>query len=349
MPASEKRSQSMPNQDSELVCIFCGNARAEILHELPHVWHQPPDSGRIAVRWCDDCAVGFVAPLPSESRLAEFYGSSYFETYGTKLHGKPPAGIAALAWRALTHLAWRLDRSCPVTPEFLSRFAPRGSSVCDLGCGPGHLLKAMRAYGYQACGIEPDPAAVRLCVDQGMEVHVGTAEALPQNLAGRKFDAVVMTQVLEHCRDPRSALRGALGLLRSGGHLIVEVPNAGSRAARESGAAWFHADVGRHLYFFTPKSLAAVTRQVGAAPNSRSGTLCISRVRGFWAVTRSGPPLHDAGFCLRKPRAQPRNTDTASWHWSPASRDPDSRSAPLRPMRCRRPMRSLPSHARYFC
>jgi methionine biosynthesis protein MetW len=254
----------MPNQDSELVCIFCGNARAGILYELPHVWHQPPDSGKIVVRWCDDCAVGFVAPLPSESRLAEFYGSSYFDTYGTKLHGKPPAGVIALAWRMVTHLAWRLDRSCPVTPEFLSRFAPRGSSVCDLGCGPGHLLKALRAYGYQACGIEPDPAAVKLCVDQEMEVHVGTAEALPQNLAGRRFDAVVMTQVLEHCRDPRSALRGALGLLRSGGHLIVEVPNAGSRAARESGAAWFHADVGRHLYFFTPKSLAAVARQAGA-------------------------------------------------------------------------------------
>ena len=53
---------------------------------------------------------------------------------------------------------------------------------------------------------------------------------------GRHFDIVTMFHVLEHLVDPKRALEYARGLLKPGGRLLLQVPNAASIQARCFGA-----------------------------------------------------------------------------------------------------------------
>lgn len=131
-----RQSDQAVGKNTGMKCRLCGEPNTEVLYELPHVWHQAPDSGPIVVRWCRSCATGFVAPQPDEHRLRALYGSTYFESYGKAQTTQRPSAWKALAWRLLTHVAWRMDRSCPVTATFMARYLPLGGMVCDLGAAP---------------------------------------------------------------------------------------------------------------------------------------------------------------------------------------------------------------------
>jgi SAM-dependent methyltransferase len=104
-------------------------------------------------------------------------------------------------------------------------------------------------------GIEPSPFARREVESKGIKVYEGTAESLPNFIQEAPFDVVVMSHVLEHCLDLRLTISNALELLRTGGHLVMEVPNCSSFQYETRGPAWSHFDVGRHVNYFTPGAL----------------------------------------------------------------------------------------------
>jgi hypothetical protein len=54
--------------------------------------------------------------------------------------------------------------------------------------------------------------------------------------------------------------------LRPGGRLIIAVPNYASWQSRYARGGWFHLDVPRHLFHFTPAALARLLREAGLAP-----------------------------------------------------------------------------------
>src|SRR5207249_6974384 len=62
--------------------------------------------------------------------------------------------------------------------------------------------------------------------------------------------AVTMFHVLEHLYDPHSYLEEARGLLKPGGRLIVQVPNAACWQFLFLGERWNGLDVPRHLINF---------------------------------------------------------------------------------------------------
>ena len=66
---------------------------------------------------------------------------------------------------------------------------------------------------------------------------------------------VVMWHVLEHVRDPKKNIETAARILKPGGRLVVAVPNFASLQARLGRGRWFHLDVPRHLFHFTPETL----------------------------------------------------------------------------------------------
>ena len=99
-------------------------------------------------------------------------------------------------------------------------------SVVDVGCGSGHLLRALldRREIADAAGLDYAAAAIeraRRLVPEGT-FTVGDIHTFD---AGRTFDVVLCTEVLEHVEDPGAA-RHALGRLVSpGGHVVATVPD----------------------------------------------------------------------------------------------------------------------------
>jgi 2-polyprenyl-6-hydroxyphenyl methylase / 3-demethylubiquinone-9 3-methyltransferase len=103
-----------------------------------------------------------------------------------------------------------------------------GGRVLDVGCGQGFYLPLYARLGLVATGVEPDPLprpmAVRKADALGFKVIDAPAERLP--FASASFDAVVMSEVLEHLPDPTLALAEAARVLAPGGLLLVTVPHA---------------------------------------------------------------------------------------------------------------------------
>jgi len=80
---------------------------------------------------------------------------------------------------------------------------PPGARVLDVGCGDGGQLRALRAAGCVAVGVDPDANTVNVLRGEGLDVHRGVAEALP--VAPSSFDGLVCKVVLPYC-DERKAI-----------------------------------------------------------------------------------------------------------------------------------------------
>ena len=82
-----------------------------------------------------------------------------------------------------------------------------GSSVLDLGCGPGLFARAAADRGACVTGIDSDPTAVQLAAAEVPQATfaVGDAEDPPPG----PFDVVTAVQLLMHVADPTAVLAAA--------------------------------------------------------------------------------------------------------------------------------------------
>jgi SAM-dependent methyltransferase len=144
--------------------------------------------------------------------------------------------------------------------NWVSRFCTSGK-LLEVGPGPGHLLAAARARGFEVAGVDPNPASARRIRERlGIEVELATIEtsALPD----RAFDVVVHVDLLAHFDDPVLALRAMARRLRPGGHLCFEVGLTGGISP-----LWYRAlgrlDIPYHRWMFSREAVERVLARAG--------------------------------------------------------------------------------------
>jgi SAM-dependent methyltransferase len=238
-------------------CILCGG-------EATYKTTMPLDAKTFksishgAVYECSTCALSFIYPRPTPEQTIKFYDLDSYYTRGAS-HMIP---MEPTFWSRLrVHLAWRVDRSSRLV-DVITNALPVGSSIVDIGCGGGDLIRQLGEKGYRAIGVERDASAVSFR-NENITMLEGSVESLPPSLARGSVDGVVFSHVLEHLSDPAAALRQASSLLKSTGLLFCEVPNNESAIAEQSGLAWEHLDIPRHINFFTERSLSVAASHGG--------------------------------------------------------------------------------------
>jgi len=100
-----------------------------------------------------------------------------------------------------------------------------GERVLDIGCGSGHLADSCGRQGARVVATDIAPAGVTAARDRFRAAGAfvaGDAYAMP--LLPASFDAVVLSEVLEHLENVDAALGEACRLLRPRGRLLVAVP-----------------------------------------------------------------------------------------------------------------------------
>lgn len=102
-----------------------------------------------------------------------------------------------------------------------SHLVPAGASVLDVACGSGRHVRWFAARGCRVCGVDRDAAAVAPLRDIA-EIVLADIENGPWPFAGRRFDAVVVTNYLW-----RPLLPAVVHALADGGVLIYETFAAG--------------------------------------------------------------------------------------------------------------------------
>ena len=93
-------------------------------------------------------------------------------------------------------------------------------SVLDFGCGQGFLLKLLENYNYDLYGYDFSKKLVEIACQNTRASKI--YNKLPVN---RKYDIIILSEVLEHLQDPLSILKDLKNKLKKEGYLIITVPN----------------------------------------------------------------------------------------------------------------------------
>ena len=126
----------------------------------------------------------------------------------------------------------------------------------------GACLSVLADAGCDAHGIDVNPHAVAQArrLVPAARVEQGWLEEAPWP-AGH-FDLAVLSDVIEHARDPWAFAARVADLLRPGGRMVVLTPDVGSLSARAMGGFWSHLKV-EHLVLFDRRGLSRLLERAG--------------------------------------------------------------------------------------
>lgn len=133
--------------------------------------------------------------------------------------------------------------------------------ILEVGCSSGYVGATLVAKGHRVTGVEVDPVAAEAARTVLHEVHTGAADGFFAAHPQRRYDAIVLGDVLEHMVDPAATLRHCVAHLADGGAVVVSLPCIahGSVRAMLLEGRWDYADYGlldrTHLRFFSRKGM----------------------------------------------------------------------------------------------
>src|SRR5271156_6060058 len=110
----------------------------------------------------------------------------------------------------------------------LDLLSPSVRSILDIGCGAGDNARVIRLKQptAQIVGITLSSEEAGLAKQYLADVHVVDLDSSDLSFLGDcQFDAVILSHVLEHLKDPVAVLRRVLSYLRIGGQMLIAVPN----------------------------------------------------------------------------------------------------------------------------
>ena len=221
-----------------------------------HFTYQFTHAGLPIVR-CDGCSLLMRNPQPSDEELAAIYGDDYF--FGTGPEGKDQYASEFAQLKQATASAYldRLERYLGWSPATRA-----GGRLLDVGSGLGDLLVAAKSRGYAVQGIEYSPSSVvRANARLGDDVvRQGTIEtAAPDD---GSIDVCVLSDVIEHTRDPMAMLDRVWRILKPGGAIFVATPSLDSWSARLLRHRWMEFKA-EHLFFFDSATLESALVRAG--------------------------------------------------------------------------------------
>jgi SAM-dependent methyltransferase len=190
---------------------------------------------------CRACDLLYASPAPAAAALAAEYRRAAYDS-------SEEARFAARTYaEVLSRLASRL---------------PDRDGALDVGAGDGAFLAELKARGFTGVeGVEPSeapvasaPAEIRPLIRRGVFA--------PGDYKAGAYSLVTSFQTLEHVDDPLALCRGAYGLLREGGALLVVCHDRRALSARLLGRKSPIFDI-EHLQLFSAKSVRALLERAG--------------------------------------------------------------------------------------
>ena len=246
-------------------CWICGGPRLDRVHDarLEFSEYRTQDPGLaeytgmiIPIVRCAGCGFAQPASLPA---LPNYFDRMYDQRWSAD-------------WIEREHHAAYKDRIFDdILGALERRLPPDRRRLLDVGAHAGRFIARARERGWQADGLELNPATAAFAAKaSGGVVHQGNLFTWSPD--GTGYDAVTLTDVLEHIPDPRSALRRVRDVLQPGGWVAVKVPNAhaqrikeGLRARLRRGYRPSIADNLVHVNHFDPQSLRLALEREGFA------------------------------------------------------------------------------------
>jgi len=222
-------------------CELCGSESARELYTARDRLRNSDQPFQIVE--CAGCGVLRTLPEMSYTELASFYTESYWG------EDEP-----SQEW---------IKRSQAEKTDFIRECDLSEGRLLDVGCGSGFFLRALDSSRWERYGVETGTEAASLAARALGPDHIFKGTLTEAKFEKSFFDVISFWSSLEHMNEPRANLIRARDIIKPGGILIVQVPNAASYQARLFKGDWFALDVPRHRYHFTPARLAQLLIDTG--------------------------------------------------------------------------------------
>ncbi len=273
---------NVPPTEEVSVCPLCQSEKSELLFTSTDRGFRLP--GEFGVTKCANCQLVRLSPRPVVEEIGYYYPES--EYYSFQTVGKPIQRTKLVALRdyvrnsVLEEIGYK---TVPLTklqkalqPLFIKFFYKSalydqgnrfpsfvsGGKALDIGCGNGNFLNLLKQHGWDVKGIDLSKKAAATAKEVfDIDVFVGNTEDAP--FTDNSFDYIHMSHSIEHLPNPVTTLSKALKLLKPNGKIYVETPNIDSYTARVCGKYWMPLETPRHLYLFSPATLANLLDQIG--------------------------------------------------------------------------------------
>jgi len=245
-------------------CWICGSSQLTPYHELRFELeayrnndqdHELADytGETLSLVRCANCGFGQPSALPT---LPSYFDRMYDQRWDDAwIEGEFLATYKDFIFTSILH-------------ELRRRAGDHRRRLLDVGAHVGRFLNLARRAGWDAEGIELNPrTAAYAAASSGTTVHRVNAQALADR--GKRYDAIVLTDVLEHIPEPLDVLRSLTALLDPGGIIAIKVPCGPSQLLKERAlaAVTSHratiADNLVHVNHFSPRSLALALERTG--------------------------------------------------------------------------------------
>lgn len=216
-------------------CQVCAGARMALYHR---------DANAELFR-CEECGFVFLHPIPDAATQASLYEQ---------------AGIGA---RYFPKAERKLQRAKQKMRQ-LQRVVARGRFL-DAGCNGGFMVEAARRAGFDAHGVEPDPASVDWARQHfpANAFSVATLEEYVTGGAQRPFDLVYCSEVIEHAPDANRFAAALAAAVARGGYLYLTTPDITHWRRPRALAEWDGYKPPEHCLYFSPRTLRLLLERHG--------------------------------------------------------------------------------------
>jgi 2-polyprenyl-3-methyl-5-hydroxy-6-metoxy-1,4-benzoquinol methylase len=141
-------------------------------------------------------------------------------------------------------------------------------SICDLGCGNGHISGRLAALGYHVTGVDASESGIQIARRTYRDVEFVHA-LIDRDLNIGQFDLVISSDVIEHLHRPSDLLEATSSIVKPCGQVLLGTPYHGYLknlvlAAPGKMDAHFSAlHDGGHIKFFSVNTLSRLMRSHG--------------------------------------------------------------------------------------
>ena len=187
------------------------------------------------IYFCTRCQNGFTHPVPRN--IATYYHSNYWISPGVL--GKTK------------NLIFNLFHSR--RKNLLLKYLAKGD-ILEIGAGEGNFLKSLGS-NFVSSGIEFPTAKIK-------NKEIIKVDFLNWK-TGKKFDAIIFWESLEHLAKPQDFLDKSYRFLKNDGLIFIELPRFGCLESQIFGSHWFHLDPPRHLVHLTDSGLKKLLSRSG--------------------------------------------------------------------------------------
>jgi len=242
---------------SEYFCELC-HTPPSILVGVGSDFEYGTSQDSFSYALCPSCNHMFLANRPDRTQLKELYPPTYYT-----INPRSPIFLKGFTY----HKKIKMDISR------ISKFILdiNAKSILEIGCGDCcrliQLKRKLNIPGLQVTGV--DLQITRDILEKTGRENIRMIEGDIESLAtlssaGTSYDAILMSQLIEHLFDPRKILQFLFTLLNPNGMILIETPNWQCLdfwlfKNRHWGGYHFP----RHFNVFSPDSLAQFLQSCG--------------------------------------------------------------------------------------